>query len=783
MPQRRLSPTPHLADMSLYVDDDRRQGRSRSRSRDRRPKDEPERDAPHYGDVREPSYVYPEDDLDGRYKPSRRGEGPPGGGLPYPAEGGMDSMLPGDQGLYNYDDHRPSYRTASPPPESQYRSSRDSQLPGTFPEDDKKRHEDRPSRREDDRRDEKPSRRDDDRRGEGKPSRRDDDRRGDDRSRRDDGRTRRDEDRYRRDDDDDRRVRYADPEDRRNGKSRRGDDEEKRDSGSRRDVDEDKLKHLPMKYSRTYSDTPESPRHSRNEKPSIDDDRLRFLPQKYGRKYEDHDEGRGSDREKDRKAAKKERLEEDLAYGKPSPMSPRDAPPTYGSYIPPSPVDEKRSARFSTRDESPSRRRPASPSADYGSSRNERDPYRDDPRGSRADVLTVEPGSRRRDKSPGPSMLTADPEGRDADRSRDRKRDKSPGPSVLTVEPGSRDRDRSRDRRSSGRDRSPQPPTARMSSLTVDTGRSSTASLSLAAAPGSPLLESYHGTYQACSPMPSPLLIASGNPSELEPLSPLASGDEGDGGKKRNRRARFHDPEDIASQLARALRGDGPPDTRPLIDILPSLTHDQVMELRSEYKRLVKTGSARKGVNIAKHVRARLKDEDPSLMKACYSVALGMWEAEAYWANFWYQGDKTRRELLIESLMGRSNHEIRLIKDAFTDKKYDNSLTKCMKTELKEDKFKKAVLMVLEERRMEDRDPSGRSLPLDYKLVDQDVDDLHRSVKADKGGESLMISIVVQRSDTHLRAVLKDYERAFRSNFARDALKKSGNLVVSLQTC
>jgi hypothetical protein len=262
-------------------------------------------------------------------------------------------------------------------------------------------------------------------------------------------------------------------------------------------------------------------------------------------------------------------------------------------------------------------------------------------------------------------------------------------------------------------------------------------------------------------------------------MSPLASGDEGDGGKKRSRRARFHDPEDIASQIARALKGDGPPDTRPLIEILPPLTHDQVMELRSEYKRLVKTGSARKGVNVAKHIRARLKDEDPSLMKACYSVALGQWEAEAYWANFWYQGDKTRRELLIESLMGRSNDEIRRIKDAFTDKKYDNSLTKCMKMELKEDKFKKAVLMVLDERRMEDRDPAGRSLPLDYKLVDQDAYDLYKAVKAEKGGESLMISIVVQRSESHLRAVLKEYERHYRSNFARDALKKSGNLVVS----
>lgn len=774
--------------MSLYPEDDRRRDRSRSRSRDRRPKSDPDpRDAPDYGDVREPSYVYPEDDLDSRYRPSRRGEPPSnGGGLPYPGEDG--GMMPGDQSYYsNYDAPRGSYRTASPPQESSYRSSRDSQLPGTFPEEDRRRRDDRPARDDRPPRDEKPSR-------DGDKFRRDDDR-----YHRDDDRSRREEDRYRRDDDEaDRRTRFADPEDRRSGRNRRAEEEEPpsrfrpgdvpQDTG-RRDLDEDKLKHLPMKYSRTYdngAESPRSPRASRSDVSGRDDDPLKYLPQKYSRRYEE-DEGKGSDREssrRDSRLAKKEKLEEDLAYGKPSPMSPRDEPATYGSYIPPSPTEDRRSSRYAPRDDEPPRRKPASPPDDHRSSRySDQNSYGEGPRGSKADVLTVEPGNRdrerRRDKSPAPGGLAPEPEKRERDRSRDRRRDRSPAPMALTVEPGNRERDRSRDRRGSARDRSPQPPTARMSSLAVSTGLPVAGAMTVAAAPGSPLLESYHGTYQACSPMPSPLLLTSGGPGDVEPMSPLASGDEGDGGKKRSRRARFYDPEDVASQLARALKGDGPPDTRPLIEILPPLTHEQVMELRGEYKRLVKTGSARKGVNVAKHIRARLKDEDPNLMKACYSVALGQWEAEAYWANFWYQGDKTRRELLIESLMGRTNDEIRQIKDSFSDKKYDNSLTKCMKMELKEDKFKKAVLMVLEERRMEDRDPSGRSLPLDYKLVDQDTDDLYKAVKAEKGGESLMISIVVQRSETHLRAVLKEYERSFRSNFARDALKKSGNLVVS----
>lgn len=730
--------------MSLYVDEGRT--RARSRSRDRRSRDESPPERPSYADVREPSYVYPEDDLDGRYQPRRDDPAARGGAVPYPVEGGIDHMLPGGNDMYNYDSRRTaSYRASSPNPEGPYRRSRDrveEKPPGAFPGDDDAEPqiytaEPKESKRE--KRDRK------EKRAKG------------------------------RDDDDGRRARFADPRD------ERGSDDDKlkflpqkyssrpevRDVRPReggRGSDDDKLKFLPSKYSNagTYEDdrSREKTRDQRDRR-DPEDDRLRFLPQKYSDKLDD--DARSSDREDkgERRRRKKERDEDDLAYGKPAGFGRPASPQTYGSYLSGSQWEERQSSKY----EDDPRRRAASPAVDdprrEDPRRSNRDVYSDDPRSSRSNVLTVQPNDRGRDSS------------------RDRRRDRSPAPGGLTVDSG-RERERSRDRRNSTRDRSPQPPTARMSSLTVDSGRG--ANLSLANAPGSPMLESYHGTYQDCSPMPSPLLLPSSgdsnDPRVMNVISPIGSDNELDG-KKRSRRARFHDPEDTATTLSKALRGDGPPDKDALIEALPGLTHEQVMELRTDYKALVKTGSQRKGVNIAKHIRARLKDENPNLMKACYAVSLGRWESESYWANFWYQGDKTRRELLIESLMGRTNDEIREIKDGFTDKKYDNSLTKCMKTELKEDKFKKAVLMVLEERRMDDFDPYGRRLPIDYKLVDQDVDDLRKSIKSDKGGESSMISIIVSRSDNHLREVLKEYDHAFRANFARDSLKKSGNLVVS----
>ncbi|KAM3089566.1 hypothetical protein ACMFMG_001150 [Clarireedia jacksonii] len=329
---------------------------------------------------------------------------------------------------------------------------------------------------------------------------------------------------------------------------------------------------------------------------------------------------------------------------------------------------------------------------------------------------------------------------------------------VVTVGPGS-----------PRRDASPARLGDRLNTLTINTGAHHGSSLSVANAPGSPLLEAYRGTYQSVSPMPSPIINVLHSPM-TETFSPLSPSDDE---RPFRRTARFHDSVDEAATLRDALKGDHPPDVHPLITILPGLTHDQILDLRTEYKKIVKTGHERKGVNIAKHIKLRLKDEDPSLMKACYTTALGRWESEAYWANFWYQGEKSRRELLIESLMGRTNKEIRAIKEGFSDKKYKDSLEKCMRTELKEDKFKKAVLLVLEERRMEE------SRKLDEELIREDIRSLEKAVSSERGGESRMIEIVCLRSDGHLREVLRGYEQMYGGrNFTREMLKKSGNLVV-----
>ena len=312
--------------------------------------------------------------------------------------------------------------------------------------------------------------------------------------------------------------------------------------------------------------------------------------------------------------------------------------------------------------------------------------------------------------------------------------------------------------------------------------------------PASPLLEAYKGTYQTISPMPSPMALATKKHDEDSDLSDLDLSDRESGKKKLmsttgddydtveikpksisaitgrpKKIVAFYDPSTDAKKIAAALQGTHrAPDVKPLIQILPHLSTEDILALRTEYKEHAKAQG--KGINIAKHIKLRVPG---NLGKATYATALGQWESEAYWANSYYQSGASRRELLIESLMGRSNSDIREIKNCFKDKRYDDDLEKCMKAELKADKFRVAILLALEERRMTEK------MPLQLPLVRDDVKDLYGALTGREGGETAMIHIIVVRSDNHLREVMRVFERTYQRNFAREMITKSKNLVVS----
>ncbi|KAJ5668293.1 uncharacterized protein N7477_006863 [Penicillium maclennaniae] len=233
------------------------------------------------------------------------------------------------------------------------------------------------------------------------------------------------------------------------------------------------------------------------------------------------------------------------------------------------------------------------------------------------------------------------------------------------------------------------------------------------------------------------------------------------------KRVSFYDAASDALTMQGALNHTRNIDNKAIIQVLPRLSTDEILILRQEYKNKVKMHG--KGINLAKHLRLKLGNSN--FGKVAYATALGRWESEAYWANCYYQAGTSRRELLIESLIGRSNAAIREIKSCFRDTRYNDSLERCMRAELRADKFRVAVLLALEERRQDEREP------IDTRLIRQDVSDLHRALVSKEGGETAMIHIIVLRSDAHLREVLRTYEGYYGQNFARAMIAKSRNLV------
>lgn len=357
--------------------------------------------------------------------------------------------------------------------------------------------------------------------------------------------------------------------------------------------------------------------------------------------------------------------------------------------------------------------------------------------------------------------------------------------------------------------------------------------------PASPLLEPYRGTYQSISPMPTAIVIPSIRDDDISDFEPLDGGTSASDSGRRSKHTRSHssvsekesrsrsskdkkdkerddrkdkddkrrvrpttahdrhdsgssilstDPRVLvspttgrkrvsfydagpdAAAMQSALNHTRNIDSKPIIQILPRLTSDEILLLRQEYKTRVRMQG--KGINLAKHLRLKLGSS--SFGKVCYATALGRWESEAYWANCYYQAGTSRRELLIESLMGRSNAAIHEIKNSFRDTRYENSLERCMRAELRADKFRVAILLALEGQRQDDREP------LDKRLVRDDVQDLHRAV-VKEGGETAMIHIIVLRSDSHLREVLRAYEDNYGHNFTRAMISKSRNLVVCIR--
>ena len=226
-----------------------------------------------------------------------------------------------------------------------------------------------------------------------------------------------------------------------------------------------------------------------------------------------------------------------------------------------------------------------------------------------------------------------------------------------------------------------------------------------------------------------------------------------------------YDPKHDAKALKAALSvpANARIDAKPLITLLPYLTSEEMAALRTEYKRIARVNG--QGLNLAKHILVRVPG---NFAKACHSTALGQWDSEAYFIRM-YLDNPHRRELLIETLVGRTNEEIEKIKACYKAY-YGDSLDRVMKSELKADKFRMAIILALTESRLPD------NATQDPELIHKDVRALRRAL-IDRS-EMDMLYIILMRGNTHLRDVLHVYKGIFKENFAREMIAKSRNVIV-----
>ncbi|KAF3921694.1 Annexin-B12 [Orbilia brochopaga] len=312
--------------------------------------------------------------------------------------------------------------------------------------------------------------------------------------------------------------------------------------------------------------------------------------------------------------------------------------------------------------------------------------------------------------------------------------------------------------------------------------------------------DTYRPTYYPLSPMPSPGLTGrdrgfnvdvGGNFSLGSPMgganlgySAHASSSHGHGSHHRSRSSTRgdyirpeekrrpvepkYDPKDHAQILYKALKGKVA-DVGAIVKIIPLLSGEQIVALRAEYKRIHPLGN----VNLAKHLKAQLSGK---IQLAAYVTALGPYESESYWATLSNQKPNFRHALLIEALMGRENDDIMDMKDSYRDAKNDNNFEKAITKELTADKgtnekFKELVLTQLDAQGMNEWD----KVYLDK--VRDDAEDIHDALLKDKVDSLVVGNIIITRSTTHVREMMRLYKKLFNQDLARLIAEKITGLI------
>jgi annexin A7/11 len=137
-------------------------------------------------------------------------------------------------------------------------------------------------------------------------------------------------------------------------------------------------------------------------------------------------------------------------------------------------------------------------------------------------------------------------------------------------------------------------------------------------------------------------------------------------------------------------------------------------------------------------------------------------------------GPGTKEKVLNDVLLGRSNADMRAIKETY-QKTYHRSLESAVKGDLSM-KTERHFLMVLAANRNEE------SAPVTPQQIDQDVMELYKATEGKVGTDELLVcNILTQRSDAQIRAIAHTYQQRFTRDLETVIKKEfSGHMELAL---
>lgn len=198
-----------------------------------------------------------------------------------------------------------------------------------------------------------------------------------------------------------------------------------------------------------------------------------------------------------------------------------------------------------------------------------------------------------------------------------------------------------------------------------------------------------------------------------------------------------------AEALRKAMKGFGT-DEKTLIRVLGNKDPLQINVLRETYNRLHR-----------RHLLNDVQSETSGWFEeGLCAIIRGPLQQDIVLLRKATDGPGTKEKVLNDILLGRSNADMRAIKDLY-QRTYRTSLEGDIKADLSM-KTERHFLMVLAANRNEE------STPVIPQQIDQDVMELYKATEGKTGTDELLVcNILTQRSDAQIRAIAHTYKQKF----------------------